>query len=107
MLRTTSAATALFALIALGSTANAASFPCGGGLNYTEAAICDNGVLSDLDSRMAAIYFRRLHELHGYDRSRLEQDQYAWLGQRNSCGANVNCLIDLYTARIHILHVAY
>ena len=99
---------ALVASLALApAPAVAASFNCSGHLNHTEAAICDNGNLSDLDSRMASLYFTRRHQLHGAARAQLIADQVNWLGARNSCGADVNCLIDAYTGRIHIMMVAY
>jgi len=109
MIRTMLAAVAFAATAATlaAAPASAASFNCGRHLNHTEAAICDNANLSDLDSRMASLYERRREQLHGADRHQLEAEQVSWLSSRNACGANVDCLIDAYTSRIHIMMVAY
>ena len=98
---------ALAALALAAAPASAASFNCGGHRTYTEAAICDNANLSDLDSRMASLYYTRLHQLHGASRTGLQADQFNWLSARNSCGANVDCLTNAYTSRIHIMMVTY
>ena len=98
---------ALTSLAAFAAPASAASFNCGGRLTHTEAAICDNGNLSQLDSHMASLYFTRRNQLHGYMRGQFDTDQRAWLGSRNSCGADVDCLTGAYTSRIHIMMVAY
>ena len=62
---------------------------------------------SNLDSRMASLYYTRRHQLHGAARAQLDADQRYWLASRNGCGANVDCLIDAYTSRIHVMMVAY
>ena len=98
---------AAVALLALTGAANAASFRCAGNLTYTEAAICDNPELSRLDSVMAGDYFQKLHHSHGTTRARLQADQITWLGARNGCQANVDCLTQTYAARIQDIEFQY
>jgi uncharacterized protein len=109
MIRLSLATTAFAATVLTFATApvSAASFNCGRHLTHTEAAICDNANLSDLDSRMASLYYTRLHQLHGSSRAGLQADQVDWLASRNSCGADVDCLTNAYTSRIHIMMVTY
>ena len=88
------------ALLALSSTANAASFSCYGNLTYTERAICDNPNLSNLDSQMASTYFQMIGGSSKTLRRVLQRDQLGWLQRRNGCGANVGCLSAAYHSRL-------
>jgi uncharacterized protein len=83
--------------------AGAASFDCTAGLTHTEAAICDNGDLSNLDSRMAAVYTAIMRRAPFAFRKQVQHDQIVWLQARDACGANTDCLWNAYTARIQIL----
>ena len=100
-------ALSLLAIAATAAGASAASFSCYGNLSHTEAAICDNSNLSHLDSVMAKDYFQKLHYTHGSTRARLRSDQIDWLGVRDGCQANVDCLTQSYAARIQDIEFQY
>jgi uncharacterized protein YecT (DUF1311 family)/membrane-bound inhibitor of C-type lysozyme len=68
------------------------SFDCSGRLNPTEARICANPELAELDRRMASAYSWLLGQLPPGRQGQLKQDQRAWLGRRNACGANDQCI---------------
>ncbi len=91
------------ALIALTAPAEAASFNCHRKLTHTEAAICDNGNLSALDSSLSRLYRRVLKIAAPIDRPVIVRDQIRWLGQRNACGANTGCIGSAYRVRIDFL----
>lgn len=76
------------ALLALATPAHAAgpSFDCARAGTPTEFAICDNAALSELDLALAEA-FRTAR-----DRPGVKDRQRAWIGERNLCGANVDCL---------------
>ena len=106
MLRPLALVTGLIALTALAGPADAASFRCGGRLTATEATICGNSELSQLDSQMASLYFQVLNSTissygphHRYT-NQFRSGQVFWLSSRNGCGANFNCLWTMYTNRI-------
>jgi uncharacterized protein len=91
------------AFSALAPAANAASFRCSGRLTSTEAAICGNGQLSNLDSQMASTYFSAINAVSPALRKRLQRDQVQWLGSRNACGGSVGCLKALYNDRLNTM----
>lgn len=80
------------------------SFNCSGRLNATEARICANPTLADLDRRMASTYTWLRGQLSGGERNRLRQDQGGWLRQRNGCGPNDACIQDRISERIGYLN---
>ena len=86
---------------AIAPAANAASFNCYGRLTVTEAVICANAQLSNLDSRMASAYFRATGASSPALRKRLQRDQAGWLRYRNGCGGSVGCLQSAYVSRIN------
>ena len=96
-------AAATFALAAFVPAANAASFNCYGRLTVTEAVICQNPGLSNLDSQMAAIYFSNLNASPKSARLAMRSEQAGWLRTRNGCGANLGCLRSMYKGRIDYL----
>jgi uncharacterized protein len=91
------------AFTALVSPANAASFNCYGRLTVTEAVICQNPGLSNLDSQMAAIYYSNLSASPRSARPAMRAEQAGWLRTRNGCGANLGCLRSMYKGRIDYL----
>jgi len=93
-------AVSAFAVIALSSAANAASFNCGGNLTYTEKTICDNPGLSRADDRMAYMYFNVVNN-GNYRRG--QAAQVRWLHERDSCGADVSCIWQEYHYRMQQL----
>lgn len=100
MSRIAGLAACVSALLAVSGVANAASFYCGGNLNYAEKAICDNPQLSRMDDRMASLYWRVVNN-GNYRRGQAAQVE--WLRERDSCGANVDCLWSEYNSRIEQL----
>jgi uncharacterized protein len=93
-----------FVMAAFAPASQAASFYCGGRLTATEAAICGNGQLSQLDNQMAGIYYQAISAVSPGLRNRLKRDQVQWLRSRNSCGGNVGCLRALYNDRINTMY---
>ena len=93
-------AAAAFAAAAFVPAAQAASFNCYGRLTVTEAVICQNPGLSNLDSQMASVYYGNLNASPRNIRYALRNEQAGWLRARNGCGANVSCLRSMYQGRI-------
>ena len=83
-------------LSVLSGTAQAVSpsFNCGVRLNATEARICANPTLADLDRKMADTYSWLLGRQSGSGRNELKKDQRNWLFRRNRCGSNDRCIED-------------
>lgn len=93
-------ALALFATV---ETAGAQNW-CGNRLNATEATICANPILGQLDARMSGDYHylvkRLQHQGNWQLLNRPKSDQRGWLQSRNGCGRNVACIQNSYQARI-------
>lgn len=85
-----------FALLLLAAPAHAAtpSFDCSRAATPTEFAICDNEGLARLDVSLAEAYGA------ARDRPGVKDRQRAWIGERNRCGADVDCLSDRMRARL-------
>lgn len=90
----------------------APSFDCARAGNAAEHAICSSTVLSRLDRQLARAYSYMLDVLADDDAARVQREQRAWIGQRNSaCGAApnegaaacVNRLQQLYSSRLEAL----
>lgn len=77
----------------------AASFNCQHAESQTEHAICEHRVLNDADVKMATSYtiLRRLIPMGS--RSVVQTEQVKWLGLRNQCQDNVECLQNVYRMR--------
>lgn len=91
------------AAFAAGS-AHAASFNCAHAMLPAEEAICGNDNLSRLDEQTAGMYFLIVGS--GAPQATVTQvktSQKKFVQTRNACGANVNCLVDAYTAQIMYL----
>lgn len=93
-------ASTAFALAVFAPASQAASFNCYGRLTITEAVICQNPSLSNLDSQMASIYFGNLNASPRSARSAMRSEQAGWLRARNGCGASFGCLQSMYRTRI-------
>ena len=65
-------------------------------LTATEAAICSDAILSDLDLRLA----------RAWEAAGRPDGQRAWLSRRNACGGDIFCIEDLYDARLDTLLAA-
>lgn len=93
-------------LVVLPSFAHAQSFDCGPYLRkgiIPESVICESPQLAALDSEMAGVYEQLIDQLPDRAARQLRNDQRRWLGARNSCGYNANCLVGLYRGRIDYL----
>ncbi len=101
MLRTTSALALLF--VVLGSSAEAASFPCDKAEAPDEKAICAHLPINDRDVEMATRFEILKAVLPMGGQSKLREDQETWLTERRTCGADVECLRTTYDARLKVL----
>lgn len=82
-------------LLALSSSANAASFDCNKASTKVEKTICSVQSVSDLDTELAIVYKQA--------GSKYKNSQLAWLKERNKCGADGNCLVRQYQSRLAYL----
>jgi uncharacterized protein len=87
------------------TTAEAASFNCAQAAKPDEKAICRSTTLSDLDVEMATLYRVRMElpMLMGA-RGAAQDEQHAFLTQREQCGSNAACIQAAYAARIAVLN---
>ncbi|WP_273823339.1 MULTISPECIES: lysozyme inhibitor LprI family protein [Pseudomonas] len=98
---------ALAALPLFIATAQAASFDCGRAKQPTEIAICSDRQLNDLDVEMATTY-RLLRGLFAMgNRGAMQDEQVAWLQERNACGSDSACLQRQYDKRLTQLKARY
>ena len=69
--------------------------------NDTEATICDNRSLWDLEGSLNIAYRKAMRELSRSDQGDLKESQQDWLsGTRNACGSDVGCLRGAYRSRV-------
>lgn len=91
-------------LILPSHVAKAASFDCNRASTAAERTICGNANLSQLDARTAGMYFTILGNDHPASTlAQVKNSQRRFLGTRNACGANVDCLVDAYTSQMMYL----
>lgn len=83
--------------------AHAQSFNCRYAKTPDEVAICQSSYLSGLDQRMSTLYFRVRNRLNNGARFRLEAQQSRVLQERRGCGADRECIADVYRRRIEDL----
>ncbi|GJD56356.1 lysozyme inhibitor LprI family protein [Methylobacterium dankookense] len=93
----------LLALLATPLPASAASFPCDKAETPDEKAVCATLALNDRDVEMATRFDILKEVLPMGGRSKMQDDQEAWLKDRRTCGGEVACLRDLYDARLKTL----
>lgn len=88
----------------LAKNGEAASFNCQAAATPTEKAICANGQLSSLDDQTSGMYYAIIGaSWPAATLSAVKSAQAKFLKQRDSCGADVNCLVDAYTSQIMYL----
>jgi uncharacterized protein len=81
--------------------AQAQAFNCRLARLPAEVAICQNGLLSELDVAMTGFYYRLINGGVGPQLARsIAAGQAAWLRSRNACGYDVRCLVLRYRQRI-------
>lgn len=86
-----------------GGSAEAASFPCDKAEAPDEKAICAHLPLNDRDVEMATRFEILKAVLPMGGQSKLREDQEAWLIERRTCAADVDCLRATYDARLKVL----
>jgi uncharacterized protein YecT (DUF1311 family) len=79
------------------------SFNCEENIGATEQAICGSRTLSELDLRLAALYFETYGRVGKNEGQKLRDEQRAWLKTRNACLADAQCLESAYGQRIDAL----
>ncbi|MET3124863.1 uncharacterized protein AAKU67_004487 [Oxalobacteraceae bacterium GrIS 2.11] len=86
------------------STCFGASFDCSKAENATEAAICTDRNLSELDSTLSTRYIEIRKGLQKQDAENFRNDRIVWIKSRNKrCGSDANCLQLQYTDRLKLL----
>jgi uncharacterized protein len=90
-------------LLAVSSSAHAASFPCDKAEAPDEKAICAHLALNDRDVEMATRFEILKAVLPMGGQTKLRDDQETWLKERRTCGADVACLTGIYDARLKVL----
>jgi uncharacterized protein len=110
MLRYTVILAAGIAALTMTAPAGAASFNCAKAKTPSEKTICAKPTLNILDQRMGAKYKVLIGILGAgsAQASSIRAEQVWWLGQRDGCGKDANCLrsaignrikeLDAYTA---------
>jgi uncharacterized protein len=89
----------LFIPLLFWSQAHAPSYSCKAGKSKAEQQICNDLVLNDADVKLATTYQIILHALPMGGRDAEKDQQFKWLKQRNSCGANTPCIKRAYAQR--------
>lgn len=98
----------LLAAVAPAAAANPSS--CSADLTATEKTICGDADLASLDRKLATAYKNKFDGLPIESANALEDvvqglviTQKAWLGHRNSCGADRSCIRNAYVTRMRAL----
>jgi uncharacterized protein/S1-C subfamily serine protease len=85
--------------------ATAPSFDCNTSKHPNERLICRSTELSELDTRMVALYNDVMKYLNRGDQEELKESQRRWLKQRIDCHDDFLCTKRAYTERIERLAV--
>jgi uncharacterized protein len=83
--------------------AQAASFSCEHALLPAEQAICGNANLSRLDEQTAGMYFLIVGSAPQSTVTQVKAAQSTFLTRRNTCGSDIDCLVDAYTDQMMYL----
>lgn len=104
VLRRSSAAAVVLGLMSMAAQAGP-SFDCQKDTGLTEQVICANPELGNLDAEMSRHYFDLINDggVAPDTRQWAKQSQRAWLRERNGCGANFDCLRNVYQRRVNEL----
>lgn len=90
--------------VLLAGNGDAASFNCDAAATATEKAICGDDKLSSLDDQTTGIYYTIIGASPpAATLSAVKSAQTKFLDKRDSCGADLNCLVDAYTSQIMYL----
>jgi uncharacterized protein len=93
-------ALALASTPCLGQAAPYAPIDCGKASNATETAICGNYALGQDEARVATLYGVLTSLVAMGTRGDMMDAQHNWIGVRDACGADVQCLNRAYQKRI-------
>src|ERR1700730_15727397 len=97
---------ALYTSLLLSISSNAApreqpSFDCRKDLSLSEKTICANVALSRLDFQLSRTWKPLLAAFSdSVQRTRMKRDQTTWIGRRERCGSDANCIGQLYRDRL-------
>lgn len=95
-------------MLALPGIAPAASFDCDlTTLAPDERTICDNRDLNDADVRMVTTFDLLAGLFAMGTRGNMQDDQVAWLKERQACKADAACIRDAYARRMKQLDDIY
>ena len=103
---------ALYTSLLLSISSNAApreqpSFDCRKDLSLSEKTICANVALSRLDFQLSRTWKPLLAAFSdSVQRTRMKRDQTTWIGRRERCGGDANCIDQLYRDRLSTLNGA-
>jgi uncharacterized protein len=93
--------------LATAMPAHAQSFNCNYAKTPDEVMICQSPKLSELDQKLATIYFDLINNLDLRTQRRLKAEQSLWLRRRMSCGYNGSCIEWAYRTRIDELEARF
>ncbi|HET7715613.1 MAG TPA: DUF3298 domain-containing protein [Bauldia sp.] len=81
-----------------------ASFDCAKAASATEKAICSDIPLARLDRALADAYSQALSwASDDAEKTKIRDAQRKWIGERNACGGDIDCLTAAYDARLKAL----
>jgi uncharacterized protein len=87
--------------------AHAQSFNCNHAKTPDEVLICQSPKLTQMDEKLADVYFALRNALYTPFRRRLEAEQSAWLRHRIQCGRDELCVEHEYRMRTAELQSLY
>jgi len=82
------------------SPAAAASFDCKRAKLPAEIAICSDPTLSAEDDELAHEYSPLIRSAPPDAAKTIKDEQKAWLGDRNACGSDMQCIMGSYRERL-------
>lgn len=81
----------------------AAAFNCNYAKLPAEVAICNDPTLSSYDEELSATYYRLINAAPNWARKKIKAEQVRWLGRRNACGYDMQCILGKYRWRMQQL----
>lgn len=93
-------AAAAISLPNLALAADYAPINCAKAASAAERTVCGNYALGQAEARMATLYGIAMSLVAMGQRGDIGDAQKRWLGTREACGANLDCLTEAYRGRI-------
>lgn len=87
------------AIVSDAGAADYAPLNCAKAATDTERAICSDYALGQSEARVATLYGVATSLVAMGQRGAIQDEQRAFLQQRNGCGANLACIRNAYSAR--------